>query len=93
MAVGLPTDVQKPLVTIYGYQDVVTIGFLNINEPSVKVDLFDLTGRKIIETLTLETSQAKHEIKLSSIPTGYYFVRVTGTDTYADEKLFLTSDK
>jgi PKD repeat protein len=92
VSVGLPSDIENPMVTITSYQDVITIGFLNLKDPAVQVDIFDLTGRKIIETLTLETGQAKHQIKMSYIPSGYYFVRVTGTDTYSDKKIFLTSD-
>lgn len=93
VAVGLPSDIKTPSVSISSYQDVVTIGFLNLNDPSVQVDIFDLTGRKIIETLTLETAQSSHQLKMSSIPTGYYFVKVSGTNTYSDKKIFLTSDK
>ncbi len=92
VAVGLPGDIKNPLVTITGYQDVVSIGFLNLNDPTVQIDIFDLSGRMIIETLTLETSQNNHQIKLNAIPSGYYFVRVSGANTYQDQKIFLTSE-
>jgi PKD repeat protein len=93
VAVGLPnTPDANPMVNISSYQDVITLGFLNLKDPSVQVDIFDLSGRKIIETLSLETSQSSHQIKMTQIASGYYFVRVTGADTYADKKIFLTSD-
>lgn len=93
VAVGLQNTVDaKPLVNISSYQDVITLGFLNLKDPSVQVDIFDLSGRKIIETLTLETTQSTHQIKMSYIASGYYFVRVVGTNTYSDQKIFLTSD-
>jgi hypothetical protein len=93
VAVGLPnTPDANPMVNISSYQDVITLGFLNLKDPSVQVDIFDLSGRKIIETLNLESTQSSHQIKMSQIASGYYFVRVTGANTYADKKIFLTSD-
>ncbi len=93
VTVGLPGNLdENPLVKITSYGDVITIGFLNLKDPTVNVDIFDLTGRRIIETLKLETSQAKHQIKMSQIASGYYFVRVTGANTNTDEKVLLSSD-
>lgn len=93
VTVGLQADLDaSQLVTITSYQDVITISFLNLKDPMVQVNIFDLTGRKVIETLSLETSQNKHQIKMSKIANGYYFVRVTGANTDSDKKVFLNSD-
>ncbi len=90
--VGLSNDIAKQSITIYSYQDLVTVSFMNLNDPKVEVDIFDLTGRKITETQILETSQNRHEIKLSQIASGFYFVRAYGPSSYADKKVFITSD-
>lgn len=91
--VGLPNDMAKPAIHIFNYQDNVTITFMNLNDPQVQVDIFDLTGRKIMETQTIETIQKRHDIKLSDIVSGYYFVRVYGPNSYADKKLFISNDR
>lgn len=86
-------DPNTPSINILGYQDQVTVLFTNVNDPEVVMNIYDVVGRKVIESRELDTKQSKHVVKLGDIASGYYFVVLEGKQTKTDKKVFLTSDK
>lgn len=76
-------------IQVYGFERTVTVRFNSWNDRQVSLDLFDLTGRKVIDTRTLNTNQSQHQIVVNDVVTGYYFVRIQGTSGVVTERIFL----
>jgi PKD repeat protein len=78
---------------ITGYTNKVTVAFEKYPDAEVTLDIFDVVGRKIIETMTLNTRQPRHLVQLDNIISGYYFVKVSGDSGIHTKKVFLSGDK
>lgn len=76
-------------IQVFGFERTVTVRFNNWKDKQVSLDVFDLTGRKVIDTRTLNTTQSQYQIVIIDVVTGYYFVRVQGNSGVVTERVFL----
>lgn len=74
---------------IFGFGKVVTIRFNNWADQQVSVEVYDLTGRKVIATQTLSTSLGEQQLHLPDAVNGYYFVRAYGASGSVVARVFL----
>jgi hypothetical protein len=79
-------------VSIYAYGTDINIELRNLVDISI-VDVYDLTGRKVMATTMLQFVNGSFVISMENAANGYYFVRlVNGQDTKT-EKVFVNSGK
>ncbi len=76
-------------IRIFGFGRTVTVRFDNWADKTVQLELYDLTGRKVIDTRTLNTTQAEHQLQVNEVVDGYYFVRVQGASGAKVQRVFL----
>src|SRR5690606_38642382 len=67
-------DPNQENVSIIGFENKVSVILGNIKQPSVTLNIYDVVGRKVVETQTLDTKQNRHNVVLNDIASGYYFV-------------------
>jgi hypothetical protein len=79
-------------VAIYAYGSDINIELRNLVDFST-VDVFDLTGRRVIATTKLQFVNGSFVISMENAVNGYYFIRlINGQDTKT-EKVFVNSGK
>jgi hypothetical protein len=81
-------------VKINGYGDKVHVQFTNFSsEGQVTLDIYDIMGRKVIDTRTVATGNSSYEVNVPNVVSGFYFSVLSGKDYQKTEKVFLTTDK
>ena len=87
------TDPNAGSVNITGYSKQVSIVFHSFSTlDEVTLNIYDLTGRKLVAAQKLSTGDSKHVINMTDIANGYYFVVLTGKNYEKAEKVFLTNE-
>jgi len=90
VATGI-NDPNVASVGISGYANQVIVVFHSFTAlDEVTLNIYDVTGRKIIGTQEIPTGDTKHTINMSDIVSGYYFVVLTGKDYEKAAQIFLT---
>ena len=85
---------QDAAVRIFGSGNQVNVNFANFSNPDkLTMNIYDLTGRKVIASQLLSTGSSRHVVTLNEIVTGYYFVVLSGGDYEKAEKVFISTDK
>lgn len=79
-------------INMYVYGTDLYITLANLETKST-VDVFDLTGRKVIATTTLEMINGDFVISLGTVVNGYYFVRLSNEKDITTKKVLVNSGK
>jgi hypothetical protein len=87
-------DPSAATVTVNGYANEVAVTFSNFTMlDAVTLNIYDITGRKVITQQQIATGNSRHSIKLTDVVTGYYFVVLNGNNYEKAAKVFLSADK
>ncbi len=76
-------------IRIFGFGNTVTVRFSNWNGEQAQMDIYDLVGRKVVNTITLDTNTSEHQIMMPEVANGYYFVCINGANGLKTERIYL----
>ncbi|MDX2002449.1 MAG: PKD domain-containing protein [Chitinophagales bacterium] len=77
-------------VLVYAYANDIVVNFKRFDQlKDVTMDVFDMTGRKVISPEVLLTGDSKYRFPVGHLAQGQYFVVLTGKDYQYTKKIML----